>query len=108
MPTDSALPSVTIPDIDLFSFMFERDHKPYADDHGMALYIGPGILCADFKLQVIFVDGSTKRQLTYADILHQVKTFGIGLRSRWSWRKGDVLAIFRSAQTHTSNITILI
>jgi len=46
-------------------------------------------------LVVIFVDGNTNREMTYADIRDQSKAFGIGLKSIWEWKKGDVLALFR-------------
>jgi len=44
---------------------------------------------------VVYIDGNTKRQLTYADVRDQARTFGIGLKSLWGWQKGDVLAVFR-------------
>ena len=44
---------------------------------------------------VIYVDGSTRRELRFVDVRDQAKAFGIGLKSFWGWRKGDVLAIFR-------------
>ena len=44
---------------------------------------------------VIYVDGSTRRELRFVDMRDQAKAFGIGLKSFWGWRKGDVLAIFR-------------
>lgn len=44
---------------------------------------------------VIYVDGSTRRELSFADVRDQAKAFGIGLKSFWRWRKGDVLATFR-------------
>lgn len=55
MPTASTLPPVTIPDKDLFSFMFERDNKPYADDHGVATFphtlaLGFSVLISSLKL----------------------------------------------------------
>ncbi|KAI5848711.1 hypothetical protein DFP73DRAFT_542151 [Morchella snyderi] len=83
MPTESSFKPVVIPDKDLFSFLFERESKPYPDNHP------------------IYIDGNTKRELTYADIRQQAITFGTGLKSQWGWRKGDVLAVFTTNQIDT-------
>lgn len=42
----------------------------------------------------IFIDGNTGRRLTYADIRDQAKAFGIGLKSIWGWKRGDVMALY--------------
>ncbi|KAI5821260.1 hypothetical protein BZA77DRAFT_340682 [Pyronema omphalodes] len=76
MPVQSKYPPIEVPTVDLWKLMFERKDRPFPDD------------------QVIFVDGNTKRELKYSDIRDQSKLFGIGLKSFWNWRKGDVLAIF--------------
>jgi len=34
MPADSLYPPVDIPNVDLWTFLFERKDKPFADDHG--------------------------------------------------------------------------
>lgn len=47
MPSESAYPSLPIPDVDLWAFLFERKDKPYADDKGESLVLMHGIsLCA--------------------------------------------------------------
>ncbi|KAF8534024.1 hypothetical protein BDD12DRAFT_783981 [Trichophaea hybrida] len=76
MPFHSKYPPIGVPQVDLYSFIFDRKDMPFPDD------------------QVIFVDGNTRRELKFSDIRNQAKAFGIGLKSFWGWRKGDVLAIF--------------
>jgi len=34
MPADSLYPPVDIPNVDLWTFLFERKNKPFPDDHG--------------------------------------------------------------------------
>ncbi|KAL7272805.1 hypothetical protein RUND412_004367 [Rhizina undulata] len=87
MPTVSAYPPITVPNQDIFSFLFEREDRAFPDDH------------------VLYVDGSTKRQLTFANVRDQSRAFGIGLKSLWGWKKGDVLAIFSTNQLDTPPVT---
>lgn len=87
MPVESKCVPITIPTQDLHSFIFENTNRKFPDD------------------QPIFIDGATKRELTYTDLRDQSKAFGIGLRSLWRWKKGDVLAIF---STNTIDIPPLI
>ena len=54
----------------------------------------PCSLVSHNALAVIFVDGNTNRELTYAGVRDQSKAFGIGLKSMWEWKRGDVLAVF--------------
>lgn len=35
MPSESKYPNVPIPDLDLWSFLFERKDRPYPDDKGI-------------------------------------------------------------------------
>ncbi|PWW75204.1 acetyl-CoA synthetase-like protein [Tuber magnatum] len=83
MPIASPFPTIDIPKKDIHSFLFEREDRPFPED------------------QVVYIDGNTKRQLTYADVRDQTKTFGIGLKSHWSWRRGDVLAVYSTNQIDT-------
>jgi hypothetical protein len=34
MPSESKYPSLQIPDVDLWAFLFERKDKPFVDDKG--------------------------------------------------------------------------
>ena len=56
---------------------------------------------------VIYVDGSTRRELRFADVRDQAKAFGVGLKSFWGWRKGDVLAIFRYVLSPGARVQLL-
>jgi len=35
MPTESVLPKIDVPDVDIWQFLFERKDKQFPDDHGM-------------------------------------------------------------------------
>ncbi|KAL4895252.1 hypothetical protein BDV59DRAFT_211611 [Aspergillus ambiguus] len=75
MPIFSPYPDIDIPDISIWSFLFERTDLPYPPNHG------------------VFHDEQTGQQFTYDDIPRLSLQFGIALRQRWQWKKGDVLAI---------------
>ena len=76
MPTESSFPSVDIPDVDLWGFMFDRKTKDFEDS------------------QVIYRAVNSDRNYTYADVKASATAFGEGLRNLWDWEKGDVLALF--------------
>ena len=42
-----------------------------------------------------FICANTKRTITFGEARDLSKRFGIGLKSQWEWRKGDVMAMFR-------------
>ncbi|KAE8150675.1 hypothetical protein BDV25DRAFT_129361 [Aspergillus avenaceus] len=73
--SSSPFPSVDIPDVDLWRFLFESD-RPYPDD------------------QVLLTDPDTSRCHTYTQVRQRALAFGHWLRQKWDWRKGDVLAVF--------------
>ncbi|KAI5844160.1 hypothetical protein BZA05DRAFT_343349 [Tricharina praecox] len=83
MPAHSQYPPIPVPKEDLYRFIFDRKDRPFPDS------------------QVIFVDGNTNREMTFADLRDQSKAFGIGLKSIWEWKKGDVLAVFSTNQIDT-------
>jgi hypothetical protein len=37
MPSESKYPSLQIPDVDLWAFLFERKDKPFGDNKGLSL-----------------------------------------------------------------------
>ncbi|KAL2857669.1 hypothetical protein BJX68DRAFT_229293 [Aspergillus pseudodeflectus] len=76
MPVSSQYPPVDIPNIDLWTFLFERRDKPFPDD------------------KVIYTDADTQRAYTFQDVKQAAITFGQGLKSVFDWRKGDVLALY--------------
>ncbi|KAF7553873.1 hypothetical protein G7046_g6973 [Stylonectria norvegica] len=76
MPSTSKYATFEVPEVDLWTFMFERKDKGFRDE------------------QVIYVDSETNRSYTYAQVKTVAIKFGQGLRDMWAWRKGDVLALF--------------
>ncbi|KAF4310233.1 AMP-dependent synthetase/ligase [Botryosphaeria dothidea] len=87
MPTPSPYPSIDVPNIDIWAFLFERKDKPYPDD------------------KVIYLDANTDRSYTYAQVKNTAIDFGKGLKGVWDWQKGDVLAIFSPNCIDTPAIT---
>ncbi|KAH7052349.1 putative phenylacetyl-CoA ligase [Macrophomina phaseolina] len=75
MPIHSAYPPITVPSVDLWTFLFERTEREYPDHH------------------VVYVDVATQRRVTFRDIRETAERFGKGLRQHWRWQKGDVLAL---------------
>ncbi|KAK2751902.1 hypothetical protein FQN55_008644 [Onygenales sp. PD_40] len=76
MPAKSTYPSVEIPDVDLWTFLFENKQRPFPDH------------------KVIYQDADTRRSYTYAQVKSTALEFGKGLKATWDWKKGDVLGIF--------------
>lgn len=76
MPIESQLPSFEVPTQDIFSFIFDRKDKPFADD------------------KVILRDPYTGRTYTFAQTKNAVVEFGKGLRGAWEWKKRESLCIF--------------
>ncbi|TGO15639.1 hypothetical protein BTUL_0038g00720 [Botrytis tulipae] len=65
---------IEIPEMDLWSILFEREDKPFSDD------------------QVLYSSSTSSH--TYSCIKSQTISFGLGLRHHYSFKKGDVLALF--------------
>ncbi|KAI0164891.1 hypothetical protein GGR57DRAFT_450903 [Xylariaceae sp. FL1272] len=76
MPVFSQYDTLDIPDVDLWTYLFERKDKPFSDD------------------KEIYVDPDTKRSYTWKQCKETAREFGNGLRSQWGFKKGDVLAFF--------------
>ncbi|TVY82768.1 putative 4-coumarate--CoA ligase [Lachnellula suecica] len=79
MPTKSRFPDIDVPNVDLWTFLFERKSKPFPDDKGM------------FSL---FPIGQMANFYTYAQVRSTALDFGKGLKALWGWKKGDVLALY--------------
>ena len=100
MPTESSFPPVKLPNGDTWSFLFERTDRPFPDDKrgSSALLSNPGSSRLEPPLiptrSELFVDAETLRSYTFAQVRQTAEDFGKGLKSSWSWRKGDVLAIY--------------
>lgn len=76
MPSKSLLPDIEIPDKDIWGFLFERESKPFPDDH------------------VIYADASGGRSYTWKQTRDASIEFGKGLKALFEWRKGHVMALF--------------
>ncbi|CAL5869569.1 uncharacterized protein PFLUO_LOCUS3799 [Penicillium psychrofluorescens] len=76
MVVQSLYPPVSIPPVDLWTFLFERKDRPFPDD------------------KILYQDAETQRHYTYASLKDASLEFGKGLRATYDWNKGDVLALF--------------
>ncbi|KAE8414977.1 hypothetical protein BDV36DRAFT_230142 [Aspergillus pseudocaelatus] len=76
MPVSSQYPPVDIPNVDLWTFLFERKDRTFPDDN------------------IIYQDADTQRFYTYKTLKDAALAFGHGLKAIYDWRKGDVLALF--------------
>ncbi|KAJ9195637.1 hypothetical protein DTO164E3_6713 [Paecilomyces variotii] len=87
MPAQSTYPPIDIPDVDLWTFLFERADRPFPED------------------KVIFRDADTDRTYSVKQTKEAAEAFGQGLKSIWNWKKGDVLALFTPNCIDTPAIT---
>ncbi|KAK5124035.1 hypothetical protein LTR85_002232 [Meristemomyces frigidus] len=87
MPAESKYPPIDIPNVGLWDFLFERKDRDFKDD------------------KVIFVDPSTSRSYTYAQVKQTATDFGKGLKGLWDWQKGDVLGIYSPNSIDTPAVT---
>jgi 4-coumarate--CoA ligase len=102
MPATSTFPPVDVPDVDLWTFLFESKERSYPDDKGKF----PGLQDWRFLMHVVlFVDSITNRSYTYSQTKAAALDFGKGLRSIFDWKKGDVLALFTPNCIDTPIIT---
>ncbi|KAL7629444.1 hypothetical protein AAE478_000964 [Parahypoxylon ruwenzoriense] len=65
-----------IPEIDLWTLIFEGKDRPFSDD------------------KEIYIDPHTKRSYTFAQARDTAREFGRGLQSQWGFKKGDTLGFF--------------
>lgn len=72
----SPRPQIDIPEIDLWSFLFERTDREYPTD------------------RVLFTDADRGESLTYGETRQSALNFAHHLQKRWSWKKGDILILF--------------
>ncbi|KAG8525246.1 uncharacterized protein KY384_008890 [Bacidia gigantensis] len=87
MLVESPYPPIDVPNVDIWSILFENQNRPYPDD------------------KPIYIDANTSRTYTYAQVRSTAIDFGKGLRSAWEWRKGDVLALFTPNCIDTPAVT---
>ncbi|KAJ5637091.1 hypothetical protein N7490_006970 [Penicillium lividum] len=76
MPVSSNYSPIDIPNVDLWSFLFERKDRPFPDD------------------KILYQDADTQRHYTYKTLKDAALEFGKGLKANYDWKKGDVLALF--------------
>ena len=77
MPVSSRFPVLDLPEVDIYSFLFHRQNRPYPANN---------IIYQD-------ADDST-RKYTYTDAATLSLQFGQALQSQYSIHKGDVIALF--------------
>lgn len=88
MPQKSLYPSIPIPDVDIFTFLFSRTSKPFPDT------------------KELLTDGERPhRSYTYAQLRVAATDFGRGLKALWKWKRGDVLAFFTPNDVDTPAVT---
>ncbi|WEW60033.1 hypothetical protein PRK78_005516 [Emydomyces testavorans] len=76
MPTKSSYPPIDIPDVDIWTLLFNRSGREFPDD------------------KIIYQDAETGRSYTFEQVRSTALDFGKGLKANWAWKKGDVLAVF--------------
>ncbi|GAP86153.1 putative 4-coumarate- ligase protein [Rosellinia necatrix] len=76
MPVKSLHGDIDIPNVDLWTYLFERNDRPWPDN------------------KEIYIDEGTKRSYTWLQVKNTATEFGRGLRSQWAFKKGDVLGFF--------------
>ncbi|KAF2757258.1 putative phenylacetyl-CoA ligase [Pseudovirgaria hyperparasitica] len=77
MPTSSVYPDVDIPDVDIWGFLFEGEHRiPYPED------------------KVIYIDPYTSRSYTFKQVKDTAIDFGKGLKAVWDFQKNDVVCLY--------------
>jgi 4-coumarate--CoA ligase len=54
---------------------------------------------------VIYTDGDTGRNYSFADVKNTAIVFGKGLRALWDWQKGDVVALYTPNCIDTPAVT---
>lgn len=88
MTYQSSFPPIPIPTTDLWTLIFERDKLPFPET------------------KEIFTSAHTGKSLSHTTVRRQAHEFGCGLKARWSWHKGDVLALYTPNSVDTAVITM--
>ncbi|PWY69111.1 luciferase [Aspergillus heteromorphus CBS 117.55] len=74
--SSSPFAPVDIPDVDLWTFLFERPDRPFPVHHPL------------------LTDAITGRSLSFQQVRRRALHFGHGLQTHWDWQPGDVLVVF--------------
>lgn len=88
MPHTSPYPSITIPEVDIFTLLFSRPSRPFPDT------------------KELLTDGERpSRSYTLAQLRTAATEFGRGLKALWGWERGDVLAFYTPNDVDTPALT---
>ncbi|PYH96924.1 luciferase [Aspergillus ellipticus CBS 707.79] len=74
--SSSPFPPIDIPNVDLWTFLFERPDRPFPAHHPL------------------LADAATGRSFSFQQIRRRALHFGHGLQTHWQWQSGDVLVVF--------------
>ncbi|KAB5580725.1 hypothetical protein GE09DRAFT_1083362 [Coniochaeta sp. 2T2.1] len=88
MPYPSSFPPLSLPDVDLWTLLFSRTSLPFP------------------PTKPIFTDPVTGRSHSHASLQSLATDFGKGLKARWRWQKGDVLALYTPNSIDTAVVTM--
>jgi 4-coumarate--CoA ligase len=75
----SKIPDIKIPSIGIVQYVFSNQSKIPED-------------------KVLFIDGTTDKKLTFAELKSNSKKFAAGLHDKVNFKRGDVLSIFSPNQ----------
>ncbi|KUI54108.1 putative 4-coumarate--CoA ligase 1 [Cytospora mali] len=88
MPHSSPYPSITIPEVDVFTLLFSRPSRPFPDT------------------KELLTDGERpSRSYTLSQLRDAATEFGKGLKALWGWKRGDVLAFYTPNDVDTPALT---
>lgn len=88
MPHKSLYADVSVPDVDIFTLLFSRPCRPFADT------------------KELLTDGERpSRSYTLAQLRNAATEFGKGLKALWGWKRGDVLAFYTPNDVDTPALT---
>jgi 4-coumarate--CoA ligase len=111
MPIESAYPSITVPAVDLWNFLFERSDREFPEDHGKLNHCNTHSKGDEESFMiliehlVVYVDITAERQVKFGDVRQAAEQFGRGLRQHWKWQKGDVMALFTPNSADVAAVT---
>ena len=81
----SKIPEIEIPSIGIFQYIFSNPNK-ISDD------------------KAVFIDGTTDKKLTFAELKSNSKRFAAGLQDKINFKHGDVLSIYSPNQVNKYNL----
>ena len=97
--------NISIPDVDLWTFLFERKSKPFRNDQGKDPHESILDTVRITVFAVIYTCSDSGRYYTFDDVRKTASQFGSALMKHWAWQKNDVLALFSPNNIDTPAIT---